>query len=322
MRGHVSDGDGADLSEALEGDLFAGRFDANAFNNMDVDGSGIYMVPWTGDVTNVIWYDADVFDDLGLSVPTTWDEYLDANQAMLDEGLLPLVEGNKDQWPVGSVASHIVSRMVGEEQYSAVMDGEAPMNSPEMVEAFEKLAELAPFVNPSINALADDEAMTQFFLQKAVTHQIGSWLMADAAENAGDLNFDYFNLPAFSDGAGDQGSVLGISTGFMVNEKSAHQEETLEFLAMLADEDGTKMWAEAGLAPMTIDPFKGVDADPRTVALAEMMGTASALVAPADSGHDIEIAAAFYDAAASVIGGTATPQEAADTAQSRIDAAN
>ena len=69
MRGHVSDGDGADLSEALEGDLFAGRFDANAFNNMDVDGSGIYMVPWTGDVTNVIWYDADVFDDLGLS----WD---------------------------------------------------------------------------------------------------------------------------------------------------------------------------------------------------------------------------------------------------------
>ena len=322
MRGHVSDGDGADLSEALEGDLFAGRFDANAFNNMDVDGSGIYMVPWTGDVTNVIWYDADVFDDLGLSVPTTWDEYLDANQTMLDEGLLPLVEGNKDQWPVGSVASHIASRMVGEDQYSAVMDGEAPMNSPEMVEAFEKLAELAPFVNPSINALADDEAMTQFFLQKAVTHQIGSWLMADAAENAGDLNFDYFNLPAFSDGAGDQGSVLGISTGFMVNEKSAHQEETLEFLAMLADEDGTKMWAEAGLAPMTIDPFKGVDADPRTVALAEMMGTASALVAPADSGHDIEIAAAFYDAAASVIGGTATPKEAADTAQSRIDAAN
>lgn len=321
MRGHVSDGDGADLSDALAGDLFAGRFDDNAFNNMDVDGSGIYMVPWTGDVTNVIWYDADVFDDLGLSVPKTWDEYLDANHAMVDKGLLPLVEGNKDQWPVGSIASHIVSRMVGEEQYSAVMDGDAPMNSPEMVEAFEKIAELAPFVNPSVNALADDEAMTQFFLQKAVTHQIGSWLMADAAENAGDLNFNYFNLPAFSDGAGDQDSVLGISTGFMVNKKSAHQKETLEFLAMLADADGTKMWAEAGLAPMTVDPFKGVDADPRTVALAEMMGTASALVAPADSGHDLEIAAAFYDAAASVIGGTATPQQAADTAQSRIDVA-
>jgi raffinose/stachyose/melibiose transport system substrate-binding protein len=322
MRGHVSDGDGADISEALQGDLFTGRFDANAFNNMDVDGSGIYMVPWTGDVTNVVWYDADVFDDLGLSVPKTWDEYLEVNEAILDAGMLPLVEGNKDQWPVGSIASHVVSRMIGEEQYSAVMDGEAPMNSPEMVEAFEKIAELGPFVNPSVNALADDEGMTQFFLQKAVTHQIGSWLMADAVDNAGDLNFDYFNLPAFTDGAGDQESVLGISTGFMVNAKSPHQKETLEFLSMVADEDGTKLWAEAGLAPMTNDPFKGVDADPRTVALAELLATASALVAPADSGHDIEIAAAFYDAAASVIGGTATPKEAADTAQSRIDAAN
>ncbi len=321
MRGHVADGDGADISTELAGDLFTGRFDENAFNNMDVDGKGIYMVPWTGDVTNVIWYDVDAFDDLGIGVPTTWDEYLAANQTILDAGKLPMVEGNKDQWPVGSIASHVVSRMIGEQQYSDVMDGLAPMNSPEMVGAFAKLAELTPFVNASINALADDEAMTQFFLQKAVTHQIGSWLMADAVENAGELNFDYFNMPAFTDGKGDQASVLGISTGFMVNAKSAHPQETLEFLALLASESGTKMWAEAGLAPMTVDPFKGVDADQRTVSLAEMMGTASALVAPADSGHDIEIAAAFYDAAASVIGGTATPQQAADTAQARIDSA-
>ena len=104
MRGHVSDGDGADVSKALEGDLFAGRFDANAFNNMDVDGSGIYMVPWTGDVTNVIWYDVDVFDELGLDVPTTWDEYLEANQAILNAGLLPMVEGIKGRWLVGGIA--------------------------------------------------------------------------------------------------------------------------------------------------------------------------------------------------------------------------
>lgn len=321
MRGHVADGDGADLEAALAGPLFEGRFDEGAFNNMDVDGSGVYMVPWTGDVTNVIWYDVDVFDELGIDVPTTWDEYLDANQTILDAGLLPMVEGNKDQWPVGSIASHIASRIAGEELYAQVMDGEAPMNSPEMVTAFEKLAELAPFVNPSINALADDEAMLQFFLGKAVTHQIGSWLMADAAENAGDLNFDYFNLPAFADGAGAQDSVLGISTGFMVNENSEHIDETLEFLAMVVSPDGTKLWAEAGLAPLTVDPFEGVDADPRTVALAELLSNAQALVAPADSGHDIEVAAAFYDAAASVIGGTATPQAAADTAQKRIESA-
>src|SRR5690606_14141904 len=76
MAGHVADGDGADISEALAGPLFEGRFEEGAFNNMDVDGSGIYMVPWTGDVTNVVWYDVDVFDELGIDVPTSWDEYI------------------------------------------------------------------------------------------------------------------------------------------------------------------------------------------------------------------------------------------------------
>jgi len=320
MASHVADGDGADISEALAGPLFEGRFDDGAFNNMDVDGAGIYMVPWTGDVSNVVWYDADVFSELGISVPTTWDEYIAANKKMLDAGLVPLIEGNKDQWPVGSLASHLTSRMIGEDAYSAVINGEQPMNSPEMVAAFEKIAQLAPYVNPSINALADDEAMTQFFLQRAATHQIGSWLMADAVENADGLNFDYFNLPAFTDGKGQQNSVLGVSTGFMVNAKSEHIDETLEFLALVSSVEGTKLWAEAGLVPLTVDPFEGVDADPRTVALATLLTEADALVVPADNYADLEIAELFYGAAASVIGGTASPQEALDTAQARIDA--
>ncbi len=320
MAGHVADGDGADISDALAGPLFAGRFDDGAFNNMDVDGSGVYMMPWTGDVSNVIWYDVDVFEKLGISVPKTWDDYIAANKKMLAAGYVPLIEGNKDQWPVGSVASHIVSRVIGEDAYSAVINGEAPMNSPEMVSAFEKIAQLAPYVNPSINALADDEAMTQFFLQRAATHQIGSWLMADAVENADGLNFDYFNLPEFTDGKGVQNSVLGVSTGFMVNAKSAHIQETLEFLALVASPEGSKMWAEAGLVPLTVDPFAGVDADARTISLAELLTDAGDLVVPADNYADLEIAALFYGAAASVIGGTATPQEALDTAQARIDA--
>ena len=321
MRQHVADGDGADISSYVKAGDFAGRFDDAAFNNMDVDGSGIYMVPWTGDVTNVVWYNKEIFSDLDIDVPTTWDEYLDANQTMLDAGVTPMVAGNKDQWPIGSVASQIVARVIGEDLYSQTMDGDAPLDSDEMVTAFGYLADLAPYVNDSVSALADDEAMTQFFLGKAGTIQIGSWLMADAATDAEGLDFGYFNLPAIEDGAGDQQSVLGISTGFVVNAKSEHIDETMDFLALVASAEGTKLWAEAGLAPMATDPFAGVDADERTVSLASLLSGAPVVVAPADSGHDIEIAAAFYDAAASVISGSSSPSEALKTAQSRIESA-
>ena len=193
------------------------------------------------------------------------------------------------------------------------------MNSPEMADALGYIAELADkgYINDSVNALADDEANTQFFLGKAAMIVIGSWLMADAETDGDGLDFDYFNTPEL-EGAGDQSSVLGISTGFMVNAKSEHIEETMDFLALVASAEGTKMWADAGLAPMTVDPFEGVDADERTVSLATLMSTASTVVAPADSGYDIEVAAAFYDAVANVIGG-GDVQEALDTAEKRVE---
>ncbi|MDJ0335259.1 extracellular solute-binding protein [Salinibacterium sp. G-O1] len=318
MRNHVADGDGADISEYLSGDAFDGRFDDGAFTGMDVDGSGIYMVPWTGDVTDIVWYNKTIFSDLGLDVPTTWDEFMDVCAAIKASGVTPIVEGNKDQWTVGNWASHIASRVVGEDVYAETMNGEAPMNSPEMVDAMGYLAEIARegYINDSVNALPDDEANTQFFLGRAAMIVIGSWLMADAQTDGEGLEFDYFNTPAL-DGAGDQESVLGISTGFMVNAKSAHIAETMDFLELVASAEGTKLWAQAGLAPMTIDPFDGVDADERTVSLATLMSTAPTVVAPSDSGYDIEVAAAFYDAVANIIGG-GNVQDALDTAEKRI----
>lgn len=319
MRNHVADGDGLDVSQYLNGKEFTGRFDDGAFTGMDVDGKGIHMVPWTGDVTDIIWYNKTIFNDLGLSVPTTWDELMTLSKTIKDSGVTPMVSGNKDQWVVGNWASHISSRVLGEDVYAESMNGKAPMNSPEMVEAMNYLKQIADnkYINDSVNALPDDEANAQFFLGKAAMIPIGSWLMSDAVTDAGELDFDYFNTPTL-EGAGDQSSVLGISTGFMVNAKSQHVQETIDFLSLVASEEGTKMWAEAGLSPMTVDPFKGVDADPRTVSLATMMSTASTVVAPSDSGYDIEVAAAFYDAVSTIIGG-GDVQGALDTAQKRID---
>ena len=69
---------------------------------------------------------------------------------------------------------------------------------------------------------------------------------------------------------------------------------------------------------MTIDPFAGVQADPNTVALATLLSTAPVKVTPGDN-LDVQRAAEFYGAAAAVIGGLKTPQEALDAAQKRVE---
>ena len=65
-------------------------------------------------------------------------------------------------------------------------------------------------------------------------HPIGSWLVSWAIEEAPELEFDFVNLPAMPEGsAGDQGSVIAVETGYMVNANSPNIDLAVEFLALL-----------------------------------------------------------------------------------------
>ena len=314
----VTDGYGADLSAAVTDPRFTSRLDPAAYAGMVMDGK-TYMIPWTGDVTNVFWYNKAIFTANGLTPPETWEEFMAACAKLKAAGITPIIDGNKDKWPIGSIASHLAERTLGNDAYRAAVLGDQPMNSPEMVAAFGKLQELAQngYINESVNALPDDQANTQFLLGKSAMMGIGSWLVSDQVTQAPDLELGFFNMPTFP-GAGDPKSVLGVSTGFAVNAKSPHIDAAIDFLAEVVAPEASKRFAEEGLTPMTIDPFAGVQADPNTVALATLLSTAPVKVTPGDN-LDVQRADEFYGAAAAVIGGLKTPQEALDAAQKRVE---
>ena len=314
----VTDGYGADLSTAVTDSRFTSRLDPAAYAGMVIDGK-TYMVPWTGDVTNVFWYNKALFSEHGWTPPTTWDEFMALCAAAKAAGITPIIDGNKDLWPIGSIASHLAERTMGNDAYRAAVLGDQPMNSPEMVAAFGKLEQLAQngYINKSVNALPDDQATTQFLLGKSAMIGIGSWLVSDQVTQAPTLQLGYFNMPTFP-GAGDPKSVLGVSTGFVVNAKSPHIDAAVDFLAMVVAPEASKRFAEEGLTPMTIDPFAGVQADPNTVSLATLLSTAPVKVTPGDN-LDVQRAGEFYGAAAAVIGGLKTPQQALDEAQKRVE---
>ena len=60
-----------------------------------VDGS--YGVPYALNASGVI-YNKDIFEELGLSIPKTWDEFLDLAQTVQDKGITPFYFTLKDSW--------------------------------------------------------------------------------------------------------------------------------------------------------------------------------------------------------------------------------
>jgi len=305
----VSDGFAADLTDAVETEPIAGLFDEDVFTSVTVDGT-VAMVPHAADVTNVLWYNKQILADAGVTPPTTWDELLAACDTLDAQGIIPIASGNKDLWAAGNWLAHLASRVVGEDAYAQALSGETGFSSPEWEKALGYVKELADHncVNESANAVDDNEGAQLFFQGKAAMHAIGSWLVSWAIDEAPDLDFDYVNLPAMP-GAGDQDSVIGVVTGYVVNAKSSKQDAAAEFLALLNNDENVQAFIAAELTPMALSASGG-EIDSRSADLINMLETAPAIVLPPDTGYDLERANALYTALAEVMGGQSSPADA------------
>ncbi len=317
LENRYKEGFAADLSDFRENEL-SSIFEDGAFNGMVVDGKTV-MVPGNADVTTVMWYNVDIFEEHSLALPETWDEMLELSKTLLEAGITPIGIGNKDLWPVGNWTSHIVSRSMGEEAYDQMLKREIPIDNPAFIEALDYIVQMeeAGIVNESASAINDNDGAELFFRGEAAMHPIGSWLVSWAIEVAPDLNFDYFNLPPL-DGAGVQNSVIAVSTGQVINAQSENIDVAKDFMLLFSSLEFASMMVEAGGTPMTNGAFDRDDIDPRVLSLMQLIQNAGAVVAPPDTGYDLEVADAVYQAEAEVLAGVSTPAEAAADAEAKL----
>ncbi|NUS01587.1 MAG: extracellular solute-binding protein, partial [Nonomuraea sp.] len=211
----------------------------------------------------------------------------------------------------GNWLSHLVSRVVGEQSYQDVLSGRTPMANPEWERALGYVARLREHkcVNDSANAANDNEGAQLFFQGKAAMHPIGAWLVSWALDEAPKLDFDYVNLPAMTGGAGDQESVIGVVTGYVINAKSKKVNESAEFLALLNSPANAAAFVKAGTVPQA--KAEGAEeVDERTTRLNDLLADAKTVVSPPDTGYDLKRADALYRALAAVLGGVKSPKEA------------
>ena len=316
----AAEGYAADISGEIESSGLKDLFTDGAFAGYD-SGGKLSMIPRARDVTNVLWYNVDMFAKNGVTPPKTWDELNAACAKFVAAKVNCFVQGNKDLWTVGNWGGHIISRVTGEALYAETLQKSKPMNSPEFVKGLTVLADLAKagYVNESVNSIADNEAASQFFQGKAAFHPIGSWLIGTQQGEAPDFKMDFINLPAISDGAGDQNSIMAVYTGYIVNEKSTKKTEVMNFFKILYNAENAKQIADAGTL-LLVKSLAGGALDPLTEKINALLNGATVVVAPPDTGFELPVADALNAAQAEAIGGKSSPQAALDAAQEKVAA--
>jgi len=318
----------ADLTEVLNSSSWRERFRSIAWSGTDYEGR-TYLIPTSIDVTTVLWYNKDILSKYHLSPPTTWEEFFNLCSVLKRHGVTPIGSGNRGLWPLGNWAAHIVSRVAGEKKYHDVftLAPHARFADKDIVKALDLLGALAAagYFNEGVNGRNDTEGMMFFLNAQAAMHPIGSWLINEALTEAPTLNYGAFNTPVIPEGKGDQKSIIGVVYGYMVGKSTRHFQEAAAFLNYLTSVEVQKRFADIGVfssikgtidSPLRIDKEK---MNPHLQKMIEMIESTQTIVPPPDTGFNKEVAAAFYDAVALVIGRQATAQEALEKADKAVE---
>ena len=168
-----------------------------------VDGVGLYDLPLGLNVEG-FWYNKALFEKAGVSVPTTWSEFLAVCQKLKDAGIVPIAQGGKDKWPMTRVLNAYLVRHVGKDAVKDAMEGKTKWTDPAYVEAaqmFQDMAKNGYFVE-GMTTIDPGTATSMLTGGQAAMHYNGSWITQSLAldtNQAGADGIGFFNVPVDND---------------------------------------------------------------------------------------------------------------------------
>ena len=278
-----------------------------------------YGVPMIA-VSHGIYYNMDIFNELGLAVPTTWEELLAAAQTIQDAGYAPFANGSGDAWTMAEIVfMNLAPTFIGGyEGRMAYLNGERCFNDENAVAAFQAIADIAPYLPDGQEALTYYDQQTLFQLGEAAMWFGGSWDVPPL-EAIDDLGFEWGVFAVPPPAGQDMGYVtFHLDAGMGVNAASQHKDEAKQFLDWMATEEFATMLANelpgffpiSNTAPQIDDPHAA-----EFLALNEGRGVDirwawEKLLDGSPDGYTL-----MQDNAIAVANGEMTPQEAADALQ-------
>jgi raffinose/stachyose/melibiose transport system substrate-binding protein len=287
------------------------------------DGKATFCVPMASVIHGFI-YNKDAFDQLGLKVPTTEDEFFAVLDKIKADGTyIPLAMGTKDQWEAATMGYQNIgpNYWKGEEGRLALIKGEQKLTDPQWVEPYATLAKWKPYLGDGFEAQAYPDSQNLFTLGRAAIYPAGSWEISGFNTNA------KFKMGAFLPPVKKAGDTCYISDhtdiAIGLNAKSPNADAAKKFLSWVASPDFATIYANAlpGFFSLSSTPVEMQDPLAK-----EFVSWRQKCKSTIRSTYQIlsrgkpDLETLTWAASANVINGTQTPEDAAKKLQEGLDA--
>jgi multiple sugar transport system substrate-binding protein len=240
-----------DLIEQWEADGTADDFTEGMLDYyLDADGNYL-AVPWATDI-RVWFYRTDVLDSLGIAVPTTYDEFAAACDAVhkADAGIYGIADGGTPHW------TFMQGIAFGAGMFDK--DGNAALTSEKEMAALEYIASMGEggtgCINPTATTYTQDEAIEMFNQGEAA-------FVMDSPSIAPRLSDESLEvvkvLPPLANADGDKLGLYFVN-GIMGYKSTEHPEEVMKFISFWS-ENGRDLFLGGASG---VSPRQSIDSDP------------------------------------------------------------
>jgi len=229
------------------------------WNNITVDGN-VVAIPITLHGSNWIWGNKKILDELRMTVPRTWAEFIENADIILKAGYYPLALGGQP-WQERALFLTIVLGLGGPELYenAFVLHEQEALVSPGMIKAFETFGALRKYIDPESPKRSWSDTTKLVIEGKAAFQIMGDWVKGEFFQAGLVPDKDF--LCALSPGSND--NYLIVSDVFAMGNVEGEnvQKSQIELAKSLMDREVQKQFSllKGSIPPRTDVPPDGFD---------------------------------------------------------------
>ena len=218
-----------------------------SFKSAVTVGDGVYGIPMASSQAGAILYNRAIYEELGLTVPTNWDEFVANCKAASEAGYAGIIGTFGESWTsqvlfLGDYFNVVAGNPNFAKEFEAGTAKYA--TTPSAVRSFEKYAELVPYYNEDYIAATYEDGC-EYIAEGVGAHWI---ILTQALGNIYELygkeTVDQIGVFGVPSDDGNNGLTVWVANAIYVNKNAENLDAVLKFLNFYMSDAALDIYAE------------------------------------------------------------------------------
>lgn len=229
------------------------------FKNAVTSNGRVYGVPYRYSMGGAVLYNRRIYQELGLSVPRTWAEFMANNERIRASGRTAVIASLRDTWTsqlylLGDNFNVLRAMPNWPAEYTAGRARYA--TTPAALRGFQKTADVGPFINADALATTFDQAVRMLAMGEGAHWAMLSFALAnfqrDYPDRVGDIGI--FAIPG--DDPRNYGLTVWAPDAIYIARNSPNVENARRWVTFFTSEEGQRIFNSVH-TPDGPPPFRG-----------------------------------------------------------------